>query len=108
MQDDAATDSAGAAALDPETGEILESVALGTAPGTVAIGEGSVWVLDADDKTVSQIDPESREVVRTFSTSSTPTDIAVGAGAVWIGNAGEARTGSSRRACRGSIPSQDS
>ena len=89
MQDDAATDSAGAAALDPETGEILESVALGTAPGTVAIGEGSVWVLDADDKTVSQIDPESREVVRTFSTSSTPTDIAVGAGAVWIGNAGD-------------------
>ena len=80
--------AAGALALDPETGEVLESVALGSAPGTVAIGEGSVWVLDADDKTISQIDTESREVVRTFSTSSTPTDIAVGAGAVWVGNAG--------------------
>lgn len=80
--------AAGASALDPETGEILERVTLGTAPGTVAIGEGSVWVLDADDKTISQIDLESREIVRTFSASSTPTDIAVGAGAVWVGNAG--------------------
>ena len=93
LEGDAETGSAGAAALDPETGEILDSVALGTAPGTVAIGEGSVWVLDADDKTISQIDPESREVVRTFSTSSTPTDIAVGAGAVWVGNANDAGGG---------------
>jgi len=88
-QGDAETGSAGAAALDPETGAILGSVALGTAPGTVAIGEGSVWVIDADDKTISQIDPETREVVRTFSTSSTPTDIAAGEGAVWIGNLGK-------------------
>ena len=87
-QDDGGTTSAGAAALDPDTGAILETVHLGTSPSSVAIGEGSVWVIDADDKTISQIDPETREVVRTFSTSSTPTDIAVGAGAVWIGNAG--------------------
>jgi DNA-binding SARP family transcriptional activator len=86
-QNDSVSVSAGAAALDSETGEILERVPLGSAPGTVAIGEDSVWVLDADDKTISQIDPESRDVVRTFSTSSTPTDIAVGAGAVWVGNA---------------------
>jgi len=78
-----------AVALDPESGDVVASVPLGTAPGTVAIGEGSVWVLDADDKTISQIDPEMREVVRTFSTSSTPTDIAVGAGAVWVGNAND-------------------
>ena len=102
-QDDGGTDSAGAAALDPDTGAILESVELGSAPGTVAIGEGSVWVIDADDKTISQIDHESREVVRTFSTSSTPTDIAVGAGAVWVGNA-ERMAARSQRASRASIP----
>jgi DNA-binding SARP family transcriptional activator/ABC-type branched-subunit amino acid transport system substrate-binding protein len=81
-------EAAGAIALDPDTGETVGSVALGSAPGSVAIGEGFVWVLDADDKTVSQIDPETREVVRTFSTSSTPTDIATGAGSLWIANAG--------------------
>ena len=82
-----------AVALDPESGDVVASVPLGTAPGTVAIGEGSVWVLDSDDKTISQIDPDSRKVVRTFSTSSTPTDIAVGAGAVWVGNADDTGDG---------------
>ena len=56
------------------------------APSSVAVGEGSVWVLDGDDKTVTQIDPETNDVRRVFSTSSRPTDIAAGAGAVWVGN----------------------
>jgi branched-chain amino acid transport system substrate-binding protein len=84
----AAGQAAGALSLDSASGDSIASVGLGTSPSQVAIGEGSVWVLDADDKTVSQIDPETREVVRTFSTSSTPTDIAAGAGALWVGNAG--------------------
>ena len=50
------------------------------------MGEGSVWVLDADDQTVTQIDPETNDVRRVFGTSSRPTDIAAGAGAVWVGN----------------------
>ena len=72
-------------ALDPESGDATASIPLGTAPSAVSVGEGGVWVLDADDRTVSEIDPETRAVVRTFSTSSTPTDIAAGAGGVWIG-----------------------
>ncbi|HLE99046.1 MAG TPA: BTAD domain-containing putative transcriptional regulator [Gaiellaceae bacterium] len=80
-------DAAGALALDPDTGGIVASVPLGTAPSAVAVGEGSVWVVDADDRTVSQIDAETRTLVRTFSTSATPTDVGVGAGSLWIGNA---------------------
>lgn len=87
-RDVASPQRAGAHVLDPETGALEAHVSLGTSPSSIAIGEGSVWVLDADDKTVSRIDPSTREVVRTFSTSSTPTDIAAGAGALWIGNAG--------------------
>jgi DNA-binding SARP family transcriptional activator/ABC-type branched-subunit amino acid transport system substrate-binding protein/streptogramin lyase len=75
-----------AGVLDPRTGELLATIPLGTSPTTIAVGEGSVWVLDADDRTVSQIDPKERAVVRTFSTGSTPTDLAAGAGAIWIGN----------------------
>jgi len=73
--------------FDPESGEVVARVPLGTAPSAVAVGEGSVWVVDADDRTVSQIDAETRTLVRTFSTSATPTDVAVGAGSVWVGNA---------------------
>jgi DNA-binding SARP family transcriptional activator/ABC-type branched-subunit amino acid transport system substrate-binding protein/DNA-binding beta-propeller fold protein YncE len=78
--------AAGALALDPATGKVVASVPLGTSPSAVALGEGSVWIVDADDRTVSQIDAETRQAVRTFSTSATPTDVAVGAGGVWIGN----------------------
>ena len=69
-------------ALDPQSGDATASVPLGTAPSAVSVGEGSVWVLDADDRTVSQIDPETRAVVRTFSTSSTPTDLAAAPGSL--------------------------
>ena len=81
------TPAAGAVALDSQTGKLLATVPLGTAPSSVAIGAGAVWVLDADDKTISKIDPATKSRERTFSTSSTPTDLAVGAGMVWIGNA---------------------
>ena len=73
-------------ALDPRTGEPLATVPLGEAPLSIATGAGSVWVLDAEDRTVSRIDPNEPSRVRTFSTGSTPTDIAVGAGTLWIGN----------------------
>ena len=79
--------AAGALALDPESGDVLARVPLGTSPSAIAVGEGSIWVIDADDRTVSQIDAETQTLVRTFSTSATPTDVAVGAGSVWIGNA---------------------
>jgi DNA-binding SARP family transcriptional activator/ABC-type branched-subunit amino acid transport system substrate-binding protein/streptogramin lyase len=79
--------AAGALALDPASGDVVARVPLGTAPSAVAVGGGSVWAVDADDRTVSQIDAETRTLVRTFSTSGTPTDVAVGAGSVWIGNA---------------------
>jgi DNA-binding SARP family transcriptional activator/ABC-type branched-subunit amino acid transport system substrate-binding protein len=83
---DDGAERAGAIVLDPGTGELRKTISFGTAPSSVAVGEGSVWVLDADDKTVTQIDPETSEVRRVFSTSSRPTDIAAGAGAVWVGN----------------------
>ena len=78
--------TAGAIALDPDSGAVRKSISFGTSPSNVAVGEGSVWVLDGDDQTVTQIDPETNEVVRVFATSSRPTDIGAGAGAVWVGN----------------------
>ncbi len=76
----------GLAGVYDSSGRLLDRVALGMAPSTVAVGERGVWVLDAEDKTVSRIDPASHEVTRIFGTASTPTDLAVGGGAVWVGN----------------------
>jgi branched-chain amino acid transport system substrate-binding protein len=60
----------------------------GTTPSTIAVGEGGVWVLNADDRTISRIDPETKQI-RTFGAGGTPTDLAVGEGAVWVGNGRE-------------------
>ena len=82
---DIAVQGASVSVLDAVSGDVVESISLGTAPSAVSVGEGAVWVLDADDRTVSEIDPETRAVVRTFSIPATPTAIAAGAGGVWIG-----------------------
>ncbi|HET8823255.1 MAG TPA: protein kinase [Thermoleophilaceae bacterium] len=86
-EDGATSERAGAYALDPTTGAVEDAIPLGRAPAQIAIGEGAVWTLDANDRTISRIDPRDRANVRTFSTASTPTDLAAGAGAVWVGNA---------------------
>jgi branched-chain amino acid transport system substrate-binding protein len=78
------------AAVDPG-GRVSSYTEVGTSPTNVTFGEGAVWVLNADDQTVSQIDPDTRRIVKTFGTGETPTDIAVGEGAVWVGNAGVER-----------------
>jgi ABC-type branched-subunit amino acid transport system substrate-binding protein/DNA-binding beta-propeller fold protein YncE len=83
----AAIERAGAYVLDPATGAVEDAIPLGRAPAQIAIGEGAVWTLDANDRTISRIDPRDRANVRTFSTASTPTDVAAGAGALWVGNA---------------------
>jgi DNA-binding SARP family transcriptional activator/ABC-type branched-subunit amino acid transport system substrate-binding protein/streptogramin lyase len=88
-ESDRAVDGTGVGVLDPRTGELVSTIRLGTSPANVAVGEGGVWVLDADDRTISKVDPNERTLLRTFSTGSTPTSIAVGAGAIWIGNGGE-------------------
>jgi len=56
-----------------------------SAPSNVAVGEGAVWALSLDDRTITRIDPETRAVVKTFRTQRPPGDIAAGAGALWLG-----------------------
>src|SRR5919109_3022457 len=70
------------AAID---GDKVTYTQVGKTPSTIAVGEGAVWVLNADDRTISKIDPETKEV-ETIGTGGVTTDLAVGEGAVWVGN----------------------
>jgi branched-chain amino acid transport system substrate-binding protein len=74
------------AAVDSR-GRVSSYTEVGTSPTNVIVGEDAVWVLNADDQTVSRVDPDTRRITKTFSTGQTPTDIAAGEGAVWVGNA---------------------
>jgi branched-chain amino acid transport system substrate-binding protein len=73
------------AAID---GDDVAYTQVGKTPSTIAVGEGAVWVLNADDRTISKIDRETKEVT-TFGTGGVTTDLAVGEGAVWVGNGAE-------------------
>ena len=47
-------------AVSPRSGEVQARVPVGATPSAVAVGEGRVWVLNADDQTISRIDPGTR------------------------------------------------
>ena len=53
------------AVIDPKTNRVVADIGVGQRPTAVAVGEGGVWVLNADDRTVQKIDPASEGVVRT-------------------------------------------
>ena len=76
-------DSDSAGLIDAKTNEIKKEVAVGSGPGAIAIGAGSVWVA-AGDGTISRIDPDANLVTQTFPLDRTPSGIAFGDGAVWV------------------------
>jgi len=72
--------------LDPRTGAIVGEVPVGASPGGMVAGEGSVWVTNFGDHTVSRIDPEEERILQTITVGSGPSDIASGNGTVWVTN----------------------
>jgi YVTN family beta-propeller protein len=72
------------AAIDPRTNDVVSVVPIGPRPGPIADGEGSLWVGNLDDRTLTRIDPRDGGILRTISLPATPTGVDVGSGAVWV------------------------
>jgi YVTN family beta-propeller protein len=71
--------------IDTRTNEIVAELPVGIRPGPVAIGAGSVWVGNLQDRNLTRIDSARRAVTATVSLDDrTPTGIAVGLGGVWV------------------------
>jgi YVTN family beta-propeller protein len=58
---------------------------VGNQPSDVAVAQGSVWVTNHCDGTVSRIDPASNRVVGTIELGYHPGGLAVGDGFAWVG-----------------------
>jgi len=72
------------ARVDPATGKVASRIGLtGSHPIDMAVGEGSVWVLDADGS-VARIDPVSGNVNVIDVGAKDPQSIAVGEGSAWV------------------------
>lgn len=74
------------AAIDAKSNRLVAEVPVGNGPTSLAVGEGSVWVTNAQDGSVSRIDPRTSGVVQRIDVGGDPSGIAVGAGAVWVAN----------------------
>jgi streptogramin lyase len=72
----------GVAAIDPGTGRLASLTETETAPSNVAVGEGAIWALSTEDRTISRIDPKTKKIVKRFEIGGVPSDIAAGAGAL--------------------------
>lgn len=68
--------------IDPDTNALVGQVRVGNAPVGVTVGEGSVWVANSGDGTVSRIDPRTRTVARTIPVRAGDR-LAAGEGGVW-------------------------
>jgi YVTN family beta-propeller protein len=80
----AQVDPNSAGAIDPGRDRLVDQVRVGSGPGRIAAGFGSLWVVNDFDGTVSRIDPSTGTVDQTITVGGDPTGIAVGAGFVWV------------------------
>jgi ABC-type branched-subunit amino acid transport system substrate-binding protein/streptogramin lyase len=74
----------GVAAINGDGAELASFTTTDAPPSNVAVGEGGIWFLNLQDRTVARIDPQTKVVVKKFRTQGTPRDIAAGAGALWL------------------------
>jgi serine/threonine-protein kinase len=71
------------ARMDPATSQVVAKIPLGQHPIDVAVGEGSVWVLDRDGS-VRRIDPVTNKAMIIKVMAEDPRSIAAGEGGVWV------------------------
>ena len=65
--------------------QLRASFPVGGNPSSLAVAAGALWVLNADDQTVTRIDLTSH-AERTYGTDGTPLDLAAGDGSLWVVN----------------------
>lgn len=77
-------DANSAGAIDTGSNRLVDQVRVGSGPGPIATGAGSVWVANVLDNTVSQVDPKTAEVQQTISVDIDPTALVFGQGSLWV------------------------
>lgn len=73
------------AMISPALASVEGTFPVGGGPGNVTVGAGGVWVINADDQTVTRIDPQTN-TERTFGTRGIPLGLAAGVRSLWVEN----------------------
>jgi len=70
--------------LDPASGAVQATIAVGRTPGDVVVTPTAVWVPAYADSTLARIDPATNTVVATIPVCTKPAGVASAFGAVWV------------------------
>ena len=70
--------------LDPRSRRVVATVKLPFVPGSVAAGEGGVWVASLFDDAVLRINPATNGIVAKVTVPRGVVGLAAGGGAVWV------------------------
>jgi YVTN family beta-propeller protein len=75
------------AVINARNDSVVGSVPVGTSPGAITSGSGSLWVANQDDRTVSRVDPRTLQTLQAISVGQLPTGIAASADQIWVATA---------------------
>lgn len=78
------TQSAAVLRLEPQSGQIVETIPLDFFPLDIEVGGAAVWVADAAGDRILKIDPATNEVVATIDVGDEPRAISAGQGSLWV------------------------
>jgi YVTN family beta-propeller protein len=67
---------------------VAETIAVGSEPLALSVGEGGVWVTNSGDGTVTRINPATGDPGRAIRVGASPAGVAVGDGSVWVADSG--------------------
>jgi YVTN family beta-propeller protein len=70
--------------IDPTSMHVVFTTFAGNSPSAVAFGIGSLWVVNAENSTVTRFNPPTYGVATTISVGRLPSGVAVGGGSVWV------------------------
>jgi virginiamycin B lyase len=76
--------TAGVMRIDARTNRRTRGIRGETAPIGLALGFGSLWVVDLDSKRIDRVDPRTGRVVGRTVVGGFPVRVAVGFGSVWV------------------------
>jgi YVTN family beta-propeller protein len=74
--------------IDTGGGRVGAAVSVGS-PAGLAYGDGSVWVVNGTEGTVSRINPATHAVIEQVPVGSAPSAVAVTGESVWVTNSGD-------------------
>ena len=77
------------ARIDPQTNQIVATIAIPSGSYAPAFADGAVWITSTEHNLLTRVDAQSNQVVITIPVGPKPRFLTVGAGSVWTLNQGD-------------------